>query len=94
MNCLAICALDFFEGCTVPLTKWLAEGPLDRHELYIRACAAYAKHEHADFELRMQPHVAYNVFNDQPYFIFKQDNNGTCLVVGETLPAFSERDVL
>lgn len=94
MTCVALNALDFFEDCTVPLSKWLAEGPLDRHELYIRACAAYAKHEHADFELRMQPHVAYNVFSDQPYFIFKQENNGTCLVVGERLPQFSERDVL
>jgi hypothetical protein len=82
-------ALDFFPECTVPVLQWLTSGPLERQEEYIRACAAYA-----DFGLRTQPHVAYDVSNDAHYFIFKQDDNGTCIIAGEHLPKFSERDLL
>lgn len=91
-------ALDFFDDCTVPVLQWLTSGPselrLERQEEYIKACAAYAANPYADFSLRMQPHVAYDVFNDTYYFIFKQDNNGTCLLVGHRLPKFPEMDVL
>ncbi len=95
MSSVALCAaLDFFDDCTVPVLQWLTSGPLERQEDYIRACAAYAGNSYADFSLRMQPHVAYDLFNDAHYFIFKQDNNGTCIVAGEHLPKFPVRDVL
>jgi hypothetical protein len=87
-------ALDFFPECTVPVLQWLTSGPLERQEEYIRACAAYAGNRYADFGLRTQPHVAYDVSNDAHYFIFKQDDNGTCIIAGEHLPKFSERDLL
>jgi hypothetical protein len=79
-------ALDFFDACTVPVLQWLAAGdPLARHAEYIAACAVYAADPYADFDLRMQPHVAYDVVRDAHYFIFKQDNNGTCILVGTGL---------
>ncbi len=87
-------ALDFFDDCTVPVLQWITAGPLERHEEYIKACAVYAGNPYADLSLRMQPHVAYDVFRDTHYFIFKQDNNGTCIIVGERLPKFPERDLL
>ena len=88
-------ALDFFDTCTVPVLQWLAAGSLERQASYIAACAAYAANPHADFDLRMQPHVAYDVFNDAHYFIFQQDNNGTCILVGaRPFPVFPPLDVL
>lgn len=85
--------LDFFDDCTVPVSAWLAKGPLERHQRYIDACAAYLANPYAD-ELRMEPHVAYDVFNDTSYFIFKQDNNGTCIIVGDRLPKIPHEDTL
>lgn len=85
MKSIAIFPLDFFYDSTVPVTNWLESDP-ERHGEYVRACAAYAQNRHAEEPLRCVPHVAYNVFNDSYFFIFKQDNNGTCILVGETLP--------
>lgn len=93
MNSIALyAALDFFEDCTVPVLQWLANGPLERHEDYIAACAAYRANSRADLNLRQPPHVAYDVLNDAHYFIFKQDNNGTCILVGDRLPESGEGD--
>lgn len=95
------CPLDNFEECSIPILQWLSEPqpemvttPLDRHVEYLRACAAYASNPYADFDLRTQPHVAYNIVSDMHYFIFKQDNNGTCIIAGERLPKFSAWDVM
>jgi hypothetical protein len=85
--------LDFFIECTVPVSTWLSLGSVERHQQYIAACVAYSANQYAE-ELRMEPHVAYDLFNDTLYFIFKQDNNGTCIIVGERLPKIPYEDTM
>lgn len=87
-------ALDFFDDCSIPVGAWLASGNKERHQRYITACMTYLCSEFADNELRQQPHVAYDVSNDSSYFIFKQENNGTCILVGEYLPKIPLEEML
>lgn len=87
-------ALDFFEDCTVPVAQWLASGDARRHEDYIKACVVYAANPYADGRLRVQPHVAYDAVSDAHFFIFKQDNNGMCILVGKRLPRFPAESLL
>jgi hypothetical protein len=85
MKSVAIFPLDFYYDSTVRVTQWL-ENDFERHDEYVRACVEYARNPHYEAPLRCEPHVAYNVFDESYYFIFKQDNNGTCILVGEKLP--------
>lgn len=86
--------LDRFEPLTIPVSVWLAKGDVQDHEKYIRACHEYLGSPHADNSLRVEPHVAYDALYDKEYFIFKQENNGTCILVGETLPRIPPEDLM
>jgi hypothetical protein len=86
MKSLAIFPLDFLYDSTRPVREWL-EDDAERHGEYVLACVAYARNGHFELPLRCEPRVAYDALHDTHYFIFKQDNNGTCVLVGRDLPA-------
>lgn len=85
MKSLAILPLDFYYDSTISITEWLEEDP-ERHAEYVHAVLEYGRNGAFELPLRCVPRVAFNVFNDTHFFIFKQDNNGTCVLVGRELP--------
>jgi hypothetical protein len=91
MKSVAVQPLDHYHHSTRPVSEWLEENP-EFHIFYVRACAAYLSNPFADEGLRCSPRVAFDAASDGFYFIFKQDNNGTCILVGENLPHVHDTD--
>ena len=79
--------LDFFDCCSVPVEKWLADDNCgttgaERHIDYAAAYAAYNEASgNSHRETLRQVYVAYDMLKDASFFIFKQDNNGNTIVV-------------
>ncbi len=80
--------LDWFGGCTVPVSKWVNRAEIvsvpEAWSQFLSAAEAVSQHEYWDGDLRQEPHVGYNPGKDHHYFIFKLDNNGTSYVVEQT----------
>jgi len=93
LKAVAVSPRDAYQSCTVPVQTWLAAN-IERHDEYIRAVALYVSHPWYDGSLRDDPRVAYDAGNDDSYFIFKQDNNGTTILVGYSLPSMHSGDVM
>ncbi len=77
--------LDFFGGCTVPVSEWVHTAevflPHQAWSEFLKAADAVSHHGYWDGQLREEPCVGYNPNTDHHYFIFKLDNNGTSYVV-------------
>jgi hypothetical protein len=83
-------ARDQFEGCTLTVEQWLAladqsgfwlANKASKWRVLIEVCAVARSALAACSELRQEPRVGYDPVSDQPFFIFKADNNGTTVLV-------------
>lgn len=95
LKVVAISPLDFFDDYTLAITDWMGRDSYDatiadKVERYTEAFAAVSRHPYWDGRLRCLPRVGYNPAEDEGYFIFKIDNNGTTFLVGRTLPPVDE----
>lgn len=99
MNLQAVfmCARDYFDSCTVSVTDWLHQATDERdaarrYQSLLHVFSYVAKLDCCG-ELRQSPRLAYHAGDDSVYFIFKLDNNGDTLLVGEGLPCVRQDEV-
>jgi len=86
----AVSPRDCFEEFCVGVEKWIECGDVlgsdydtsaCRRALFEEAWWAYLQHESSDGYLRCPPVVLYDAAWDAPYFLIKEDNNGTTYLV-------------
>jgi hypothetical protein len=93
-NAKEIGPLDNFDECTTSLSEWIENrrnsrrcfpGRPEWYEELFSAISSYAKQEDCvgAFGLCCEPRVAYNAEVDSFYFIFKLENNGTTILMGD-----------
>ncbi len=70
-----------YHESTLTVTEWIArhEGQGRAWSEFLSAAAAVAEHRDWDGMLRDEPRVVYDALDDQHFFMFKLDNNGTTL---------------
>lgn len=94
-------ALDVYEDLSWPVSQWVAKtsdwevraertkavaDAIKEHDLFLQQNPSAV----SSGGLRHEPHVFYSPHSDGPAFLFKYDNNGTTVVVGECLGALKD----
>ena len=81
---------DQFNTCTLTIEQWLANTEVDgfglktktaKWQALMEACSLALRGIESQDGLRQEPRVGYDPARDQPFFIFKAENDGTTYLV-------------